>query len=58
MGDTLAGMYDLRKASTRKLKDPHRVIDEAIEKRGEGFTVYSMVNIFASGVGQDKGGEG
>jgi len=37
-------MYELRKASTRKMTAAHEVIEEAIEKRGEGFTVFSIVS--------------
>ena len=51
-------MYELRKASTRKMTAAHEVIEEAIEKRGEGFTVFSIVsakqNVWTGGVGVDE----
>jgi neutrophil factor 2 len=46
--DVTKGMYELRKASTRKMTPAHEVIEEAIEKRGEGFTVFSIVSVFVS----------
>ena len=47
-GDVTRGMYELRKASTRKITPAHEIIEEAIEKRGEGFTVYSIVSHHSS----------
>jgi len=36
-------MADLAEASTDKVTTEHGVIDEAIQDRGEGYTVFSIV---------------
>lgn len=54
--DVTKGMYELRKASTRKMTPAHEVIEEAIEKRGEGFTVFSIVSLLDDLLGSSAGG--
>ena len=39
-------MVDFVKASAGKVADEHKVIDEAIRDRGEGYTVFSIVHPF------------
>ena len=43
-------MADLAEASAEKATPEHAVIDEAIQDRGEGYTMFSIVRPFPSGV--------
>ena len=49
-GNDDAGMADLAEASAEKATPEHAVIDEAIQDRGEGYTMFSIVRPFPSGV--------
>jgi hypothetical protein len=49
LGKYDAGMADLAEASAGKVTAEHGVIDEAIQDRGEGYTVFSIVRCFLSG---------
>ncbi|WVQ99741.1 hypothetical protein IAU59_006883 [Kwoniella sp. CBS 9459] len=42
MGQTEAGMADLREASTQKVIDEHKVIDDAIRDQGKDYNVFSV----------------
>ena len=46
LGREEAGMADLAEASADKVIEEHGVIDEAIQDRGEGYTVFSIVRSF------------
>lgn len=37
------GMVDMKEASRLKVMDEHGVIDEAMQDRGQGYTVFSIV---------------
>lgn len=43
MGRVQEGLQDLQEASRDKAIDDHKVIDEAIRDRGEGYMVFSVV---------------
>lgn len=43
LGNYDAGMADLEEASADKVTIEHGVIDEAIQDRGQGYTVFSIV---------------
>lgn len=43
LGNYDAGMADLTEASADKVTTEHGVIDEAIQDRGQGYTVFSIV---------------
>jgi hypothetical protein len=45
MGRIQEGLMDLEDARREKVTVEHNVIDEAIEDRGEGYTVFSIVSI-------------
>lgn len=42
MGNDTAGMADMEYAAKEKQTEEHGVIDEAIQDRGEGYTVFSI----------------
>lgn len=42
MGRVDNGMQDMREAQTAKATEEHSVIDDAIQDRGEGYTVFSI----------------
>ena len=43
MGRVQEGLQDMQEASRDKAIDDHKVIDEAIRDRGEGYMVFSVV---------------
>lgn len=43
LGYAEEGMADMQEASRLKVTDEHGVIDEAIQDRGVGYTVFSIV---------------
>ncbi len=43
MGRLEAGLQDMQEATRDKATDEHNVIDDAIQDRGEGYTVFSIV---------------
>ncbi len=43
MGRVQDGLQDMQEASRDKAIDDHKVIDEAIRDRGEGYMVFSVV---------------
>lgn len=48
MGRVQDGLQDLQEASRDKAIDDHKVIDEAIRDRGEGYMVFSVVRSYSS----------
>jgi len=46
MGRAQEGLADMEDARRDKATDEHNVIDDAIQDRGEGYTVFSIVSIF------------
>jgi len=42
MGRLQEGLADMQAASSEKASDEHNVIDDAIQDRGEGYTVFSI----------------
>ncbi|KIK09857.1 hypothetical protein K443DRAFT_671168 [Laccaria amethystina LaAM-08-1] len=42
MGRTQEGLADMEEAKRDKATDEHNVIDDAIQERGEGYTVFSI----------------
>lgn len=42
MGRTAEGLTDMQEAARDKATDEHNVIDDAIQDRGEGYTVFSI----------------
>lgn len=44
MGRLQEGLADMNEASREKAIDDHNVIDDAIQDRGEGYTVFSIVS--------------
>jgi hypothetical protein len=46
LGRTEEGMADLEEARREKATEEHNVIDDAINDRGEGYTVFSIVRPF------------
>ncbi|KAG9315148.1 hypothetical protein JVU11DRAFT_4271 [Chiua virens] len=48
LGFAQEGMADMQEASRQKVTDEHNVIDDAIRKRGQGYTVFSIRLIAAS----------
>lgn len=45
MGQMQQGLVDLGEARREKATDEHNVIDDAIQDRGEGYTVFSIVSM-------------
>jgi hypothetical protein len=45
LGNEGAGMADLGEAAADKVTTEHGVIDEAIQDRGQGYTVFSIVRV-------------
>lgn len=45
MGRTAEGLTDMQEAARDKATDEHNVIDDAIQDRGEGYTVFSIVSL-------------
>jgi len=45
MGRAQEGLADMEDARRDKATDEHNVIDDAIQDRGEGYTVFSIVSI-------------
>jgi neutrophil cytosolic factor 2 len=43
LGRTREGLADMEEARREKATDEHNVIDDAINDRGEGYTVFSIV---------------
>lgn len=43
MGRVDNGMQDMGEAQQAKVTEEHSVIDDAIQDRGEGYTVFSIV---------------
>jgi len=43
MGRAQEGLADMEEARRDKATDEHNVIDDAIQERGEGYTVFSIV---------------
>jgi hypothetical protein len=43
MGKTQEGLADMEDARREKATEEHNVIDDAIQDRGEGYTVFSIV---------------
>ena len=43
MGRAQEGLADMEEARREKVTDGHNVIDDAIQDRGEGYTVFSIV---------------
>ena len=43
MGRAQEGLADMEEARREKATDRHNVIDDAIQDRGEGYTVFSIV---------------
>jgi hypothetical protein len=43
MGKTEEGLADMEEARREKATEEHNVIDDAIQDRGEGYTVFSIV---------------
>ena len=50
LGNYDAGIADLSEASAEKVTPEHAVIDEAIQDRGEGYTMFSIVRPLSSGI--------
>jgi hypothetical protein len=50
MGSVQEGLQDLEEASQDKAIDDHKVIDEAIRDRGEGYMVFSVVRLHPSSI--------
>jgi len=50
MGKVEEGLKDMQEASRDKAIDDHKVIDEAIRDRGEGYMVFSVVRCYDSPV--------
>lgn len=48
MGRVQDGLQDMQEASRDKAIDDHKVIDEAIRDRGEGYMVFSVVRPYSS----------
>ena len=44
MGRAQEGLADMEEAKREKATDEHNVIDDAIQDRGEGYTVFSIVS--------------
>lgn len=44
LGETDIGMQDMQEARSSKATAEHNVIDDAIQDRGEGYTVFSIVS--------------
>ncbi|KII95742.1 hypothetical protein PLICRDRAFT_48694 [Plicaturopsis crispa FD-325 SS-3] len=42
LGNTQAGLADMEEARREKATEEHNVIDDAIQDRGEGYTVFSI----------------
>jgi hypothetical protein len=43
-GNYEEGMQDMEEARKEKVTEEHKVIDEAIRDRGDGYTVFSIVS--------------
>lgn len=48
MGNVQEGLADMEDARREKATDEHGVIDDAIQDRGEGYTVFSIVRFMPS----------
>lgn len=48
MGRLQEGLADMEEARKDKATDEHNVIDDAIQDRGEGYTVFSIVSPYFS----------
>jgi len=46
LGQVQQGLAELEEAARQKATGEHDVIDEAIRDRGEGYTVFSIVNFY------------
>jgi len=44
IGNEAEGMQDMDEARKEKVTEEHKVIDEAIRDRGDGYTVFSIVS--------------
>jgi hypothetical protein len=42
MGQTAAGMIDLRRAQEQKIGPEHQVIDDCIRDHGKGYNMFSV----------------
>jgi hypothetical protein len=49
LGSIDEGIKDLTDAKQEKATEEHNVIDDAINDRGEGYTVFSIVSYFILG---------
>jgi neutrophil cytosolic factor 2 len=47
LGRIQEGLADMEEAKRQKVTEEHNVIDDAIQDRGEGYTVFSIVRIFS-----------
>jgi hypothetical protein len=45
MGRVDNGLQEMREAQRAKVTEEHGVIDDAIQDRGEGYTVFSIVSL-------------
>jgi hypothetical protein len=45
LGKVQEGLADMEEARREKATEEHNVIDDAIQDRGEGYTVFSIVSI-------------
>ena len=45
VGNEAEGLQDMEEARKEKVTEEHKVIDEAIRDRGEGYTVFSIVSV-------------
>ena len=48
MGNAQEGLADMEDARREKATEEHGVIDDAIQDRGEGYTVFSIVSLTSS----------
>ena len=48
MGNAQEGLADMEDARREKATEEHGVIDDAIQDRGEGYTVFSIVSLASS----------
>jgi len=48
LGRTREGLADMEEARNEKATEEHNVIDDAINDRGEGYTVFSIVRSLSS----------
>lgn len=50
LGKVQEGLTDMEEARREKATEEHNVIDDAIQDRGEGYTVFSIVRILPRAV--------